>query len=202
MTAGRKIIGQSQNWGTPAKYVDAVRDFFGGTIHLDPCSNRHSIVNALVAYSLPHQDGLRESWDFPSIYVNPPYGIDREHGTSIKDWLKKCEEANRLYRSEVIALVPVATNTGQWKKYIYGKASAICFLYDTRLRFLIDGEDAGKGALMSCAIVYWGDRFERFFQVFMQFKYRELEGVAIGQHGKVHRQEELWTVSMIGTHEH
>jgi len=185
MTAGRKVVGQSQDWGTPKKYVDAVKEFFGGVIDLDPCSNRHSIVRALMEYSLPKNDGLTESWNFPTIYINPPYGIDREHGTMIRDWLKKCEEANRLYQSEVLALVPVATNTGHWKKYVYGKATAICFLYDTRLRFLVNGKDQGKGAPMSCAMIYWGRNFERFSKVFMRFgavvNIENLKGVRIGE---------------------
>jgi hypothetical protein len=52
--------------------------------------------------------------------------------------------------------VPVASNTAHGKKYVYGKATGICFLYDTRLRFLIDGKDEGKGDPMSCAMIYWG----------------------------------------------
>ena len=198
MTAGRKVVGQSQDWGTPQKYVDAVREFFGGAIQLDPCSNRYSIVNSSVEYSLPKHDGLRESWKFQTIYVNPPYGINPEHGTNIKDWLRKCEEAHRLYQSEVIALVPVATNTGHWKKYIYGKATAICFLYDTRLRFLVNGKDAGKGAPMSCAMIYWGKDFERFSQVFIRFgavvNIENLKGTVIGQaseNNNNHRQLEF-----------
>lgn len=185
MTAGRKVFAENKDWGTPKKYVDAVRECFGGTIHLDPCSNRFSIVNAQVEYSLPKKDGLRESWNFPTVYVNPPYGIDREHGRTIKDWLRKCEESHRLYGSDVLALIPVATNTGHWKKYVYGKATAICFLYDTRLRFLVCGEDAGKGAPMSCAMIYWGQNFDRFSQVFMRFgavvNIENLKGIQIGQ---------------------
>ncbi len=65
--------------------------------------------------------------------------------------------------------MPVATNTGHWKKYIYGKATAICFLYDTRLRFLVDGKDEGKGAPMSCAMIYWGKNFQLFFDVFIKY---------------------------------
>jgi len=157
MTAGRTVIGQSQHWGTPRKYVDAVRKFFGGNIHLDPCSNQYSIVDAEIEYSLPQKDGLAESWNFPTIYTNPPYGSDTNRGTRISNWLEKCEEANRIYGSEVLALVPVATNTGHWKKYIFGSATCICFLYDTRLRFLVNGRDEGKGAPMSCAMIYWGE---------------------------------------------
>ncbi len=185
MTAGRKIIGYAKDWGTPKKYVDAVKEMFGGTIELDPCSNRHSIVRAKVEYLLPEHDGLIESWNFPTIYINPPYGLDRAHGTSIRDWLKRCEEANRIYKSEVLALVPVATNTGHWKKYVYGKATAICFLYDTRLKFLVNGKDGGKGAPMSCAMIYWGKYFKRFSEVFMRFgavvNTENLKGVTIGE---------------------
>lgn len=193
MTAGRKVVTQNKDWGTPPKYVEAVRAFFGGAIHLDPCSNRYSIVGAFTEYCLPEHDGLRESWNFPTIYVNPPYGVDRKHGTAIKNWLRKCEEANRLYQSEVIALVPVATNTGHWKKYVYGKATAICFLYDTRLRFLVNGKDGGKGAPMSCALIYWGHRYTSFFPIFIKFGavvyIENLKGVAIGQSSDNHQYE-------------
>ena len=72
MSAGRKINTQSQDWGTPQNYVRAVKECFGGEIDLDPCSNRCSIVGATVAYILPRNDGLKDSWNFRRIYVNPP----------------------------------------------------------------------------------------------------------------------------------
>ncbi len=46
MSAGRTVNSQSQTWGTPIKYVKAIKEFFGGKIDLDPCSNEYSIVNA------------------------------------------------------------------------------------------------------------------------------------------------------------
>lgn len=162
MTAGRTLNTLSQEWGTPSKYVAAVKECFEGKIHLDPCSNEYSIVRAEVEYKLPKHDGLSETWDFPTIYVNPPYGIDKEKGTSIKRWLARCAAAHREHGSEVLALIPVATNTGHWKKHIFGCATAICFLYDTRLKFLINGEDGGKGAPMSCAMVYGGQKNRSF----------------------------------------
>ncbi len=146
MSAGRSINTLSQSWGTPKKYVDAVNRFFGGRISLDPCSNEFSIVNAEVEYSLPEKDGLKESWEFPTIYVNPPYGADRERGTTIKNWLAKCASAHENYKSEVLVLVPVATNTSHWKTVVFPTATGICFLYDTMLRSLVNGEDRGKGA--------------------------------------------------------
>ena len=185
MTAGRKLNTLSQEWGTPEKYVNAVREFFHGHIALDPCSNRYSIVQAVTEYALPSRDGLHESWDYPTIYVNPPYGIDKEHGTSIKHWLRKCEGAHGEFGAEVLALVPVATNTGHWKKNIFGKATGICFLYDTRLKFLVNGKNGGKGAPMACAMIYWGKNYDRFLSTFIKFgaviDIRPLMGKRIGQ---------------------
>lgn len=185
MTAGRTLNTLSQEWGTPEKYVNAVRDFFGGNIDLDPCSNKYSIVKARTEYRLPQHDGLRESWSFSTIYVNPPYGIDKEHGTSIKKWLCRCATAYKEQKSEVLALVPVATNTGHWKNYVFGVASSVCFLYDTRLKFLVNGKNGGKGAPMSCAMIYWGKNFERFYTSFRKFgvviDLRSLKGKRFGE---------------------
>ncbi len=74
MSAGRSVNSQSQSWGTPQKYVNAVRKFFGGSISLDPCSNEYSIVHANTEFMLPLNDGLKEKWCYPTIYINPPTG--------------------------------------------------------------------------------------------------------------------------------
>lgn len=169
MSAGRKVNTLSLDWGTPENYVAAVKEFFGGEIDLDPCSNQYSIVGAKVEYLLPKHDGLKDSWNFKRIFVNPPYGLDRKRGTGIKNWLYRCAQAHKNFGSEVLALVPVATNTGHWKKYVFGKANSVCFLYDTRLKFLVNGQNGGKGAPMSCAMIYWGEDYERFLRVFRKF---------------------------------
>lgn len=165
MTAGRQPVSVTKHWCTPQKYVDAVTEVFGGAIDLDPCSNEYSTVNAQVEYRLPEHDGLRDSWDYPRIYVNPPYGRDKERGTTIADWFARISEAAHN-GSEIMALVPVATNTAHWKEYVYPIASAVCFLYDTRLHFVINGNEDTKGAPMSCAMIYYGDHPQEFGKVF------------------------------------
>ena len=185
MTAGRtNTHALSQEWCTPPKYVKTIREFFGGSVALDPCSNSYSIVDAEVEYSLPSADGLLESWDYPSIFVNPPYGRDRERGTTIRDWIRRCADSNARYGAEVLALVPVATNTRHWKDFVFGNATAVVFLYDTRLRFLENGRAGGKGAPMSCAMIYWGEHYERFLTTFIHFgavvDLRHLHGKVIG----------------------
>ena len=185
MTAGRTNTNAlSQEWCTPPKYVKAVHDFFGGSVALDPCSNSYSIVNAEVEYSLPTADGLLESWDFPTIFVNPPYGRDAERRTTIRNWLYRCADSNARYGAEVLALVPVATNTRHWKECVFGIAAAVAFLYDTRLKFLENGQNGGKGAPMSCAMIYWGDHYGRFLDTFVHFgavvDLRHLRGKTFG----------------------
>lgn len=169
MSAGRTVNSKSQSWGTPPKYVNVIRRFFGGLISLDPCSNEYSIVHAEKEFMLPKNDGLKEEWNYPTIYMNPPYGADRDRGTTIKNWLAKCALTHNKFDSEILALVPVATNTGHWKQSIFGQAKAICFLYDTRLKFLENGSGAGKGAPMACAMIYWGHDYDKFFDVFIEF---------------------------------
>lgn len=188
MTAGRNSAESlSQDWCTPPKYVAAIEEFFGGAVALDPCSNQFSIVRAGLEYALPKTDGLLASWDFPTVFVNPPYGRDRKRNTSIRDWLRRCFEANRHHGTEVLALVPVATNTRHWKDFVFGAATAVAFLYDTRLRFLENGEDGGKGAPMSCAMVYWGANYAHFEATFIRFgavvDLRHLSGRSIGTYG-------------------
>lgn len=161
MTAGRQSISIAKDWCTPPSIVDSVHKVFGGAIALDPCSNEHSLVSADKSYLLPDHDGLVESWDYPTIYVNPPYGSDTSRGTRIADWFARMAEAAGR-GSEVIALVPVATNTGHWKSYVYPVASAVCFLYAPRVRFYINGVEDRKGAPMSCAVIYYGTDADKF----------------------------------------
>lgn len=165
MTAGRKSISETKDWCTPPGIVRSVKEVFGGKIGLDPCSNEWSLVNAEVEFRLPEKDGLRERWEAESIYVNPPYGSDRERGTRIIDWFRKIGEAVDR-GAEVIALVPVATNTRHWKEFVYPKAQAICFLSAPRLRFFMNGEEDPKGAPMSCAVIYYGTDWAKFADSF------------------------------------
>jgi len=167
MTAGRNTISKNKDWCTPPKYVDAVKKVFNGKILLDPCSNKYSLVHADVEYMLPDKDGLKESWNYPTVYLNPPYGRFKGRKSTIYNWLKRCYEANKEYNSEVIALVPVATNTNHWKEFVFSKATAICFLYDTRLKFYEDGKEIKKGAPMACVMIYWGENYKKFYDIFI-----------------------------------
>ena len=167
MTAGRKSIQNKQDWNTPIKYANAIHKFFNFQLEFDPCSNLESIIESKYKCILP-VDGLKEKWNFKTIYINPPYGRDIERKTTIKNWIKKAYESHQKYLSEILMLIPVATNTSHWKEYIFGKSS-ICFLFDTRLVFRINGKEKNKGSPMACAIIYFGNDFQRFKNIFSEF---------------------------------
>ena len=149
MSAGRKNNSDKKDWNTPPKYIIPIKEFFGGDIELDPCSNYHSLVFAKTNLLYPEKNGLIEKWDsYKTIFINPPYG--RSEGTSLYDWFKKSLETE----GEIIFLVPVATNTKHFKEIVFKKYNVICFLSDTRLRFYNNGIEDKKGAPMACCLCY------------------------------------------------
>ena len=166
MTAGRIFSYNKTDWNTPEKYVKAVLDVFG-YIDLDPCSNINSIVPSRVKYIYPENDGLRDSWDFNRIYINPPFGKGL-NGTTIYDWLGRGYNETRN-GNNVMALIPVATNTKHWKEFVF-KSDVICFLGDTRLKFRINNSENNKGISVSCAMALWGDEYKnKFIEVFENY---------------------------------
>ena len=166
MSAGRKNNSKKKNWNTPPKYIYPIKQFFGGEIDLDPCSNIHSIVKAKENYIYPHKNGLIEKWCGKSIFVNPPYG--RSEGKSLYDWLKKGISEYEDGK-EIIYLIPVATNTKHFKDIIFNNFTSICFLSDTRLKFYNEGFEDKKGAPMACCLCYLGNRKEDFNKKFSVF---------------------------------
>jgi len=169
MSAGRKNISIKKDWCTPPKYVNAVRRFFGGETYLDPCDNKFSLTDPVVSY---FENGLEKIWNFPKVFVNPPYGRDKEQKTSIYDWIKKgCESWLEFDDGtyETLFLIPVATNTRHFKEIIFRYAFGICFLEDTRLKFWSEGKEMKKGAPMACCIVYFGHNYGRFEQFFKDY---------------------------------
>ena len=59
------------------------------------------------------------------------------------------------------------------------------------LKFLENGQNGGRGAPMSCAMVYWGRNYQAFFDIFIKFgavvNIENLHGVTIGLENNGHR---------------
>lgn len=72
------------NWQTPEPVLYLAREFFGGEIDLDPCTNKDNPARANKCFYPPKEDGLAAPWAAWSIWVNPPYGRD------VGLWVHKC----------------------------------------------------------------------------------------------------------------
>ncbi len=166
MTAGRKNTNTKKDWNTPPKYTDLVHEFFDNDLELDPCSNENSTVIAKTTYT-EKDDGMAKSWYKSSIFVNPPYGKGNKY--NMYDWLKKGKEASEDVLSDVLYLIPVATNTKHFKELVFKTEGGICFLEDTRLKFWADGQEMAKGAPMACCFVYFGNNYDKFLKHFENF---------------------------------
>jgi len=168
MSAGRRNSDNKKDWNTPPKYIKKIKEFFN-ELYLDPCSNKFSGLNPKYEFSLP-VDGLQQDWTpYETIFINPPYGRDDLRKTTIKDWIFKADETFKETNNEILALIPVATNTSHFKDIIFKSSTGLCFLSDTRLKFYYEGKESKKGAPMSCCIVYWGNDYKKFENVFSEF---------------------------------
>lgn len=155
--AGHIATSASTSWATPLRILEPVRAVFGGQIALDPASNPHSIVNAKTSFTLP-VDGLSQKWDYPTIYVNPPFG------KGIKNWVEKSLEASSDYGSEIILLTPAAVDTKYWQQLIFPYSDVICFIKG-RVHFLKPDGSSGPSP-MACAISYFGKQRDLFAENF------------------------------------
>lgn len=162
-----------EDHNTPPEILEVVRDFAGGQIALDPCSNSNSMVDAALSLT-KEDDGLSADWyrlvthldegiwcdlDNPAtVFVNPPY--DQEA-------LAKTNEQAGAYAGNVlsvITLVPVKSDQEWFQLAIESDAQAVCFV-SGRVRFYADGVRQQGAAFESC-LFYYGICAQRFCEVF------------------------------------
>lgn len=155
---------------TPDEIVAAIHRQWGGPAQLDPCADLSRPI-AAVNWG-PETNGLDRArvwrgtvWCFPSGGV--AWGGPDGSRSLIGDWTHRCREAFAVNGSEVLALIPVATNTAHWRRDVWGvpaggAATAVSFLYEPRVKFLIQGKPYGRGASIPYATVYWGRNVRAF----------------------------------------
>lgn len=126
-----------------------------GPIGLDPCAVRDSLVDALVEWhGPPHEseDGLARSWTgYGLVYCFPP---PRQADVWV---LKMAREARAGV--EIVALVDSRTDAPWLHDFVFPTATAVCYLRDS-LQAIGEPDAAPR------AVVYWGERAERFREVF------------------------------------
>ncbi|NJN11535.1 MAG: hypothetical protein HC815_27595 [Richelia sp. RM1_1_1] len=153
----------SDCWYTPPHIVELVIQVLG-QIDLDPCADDGKHIPATTHFTFM-QDGLAQPWH-GRVFMNPPYSCPGA-------WMKKLQtefESGRVREalhpkgvSEAIALVPAATDT-KWLSPVL-KSQPVCF-WTGRIKFLDEDYKPKLAARQSHVLVYWGENWERFKEVF------------------------------------
>ena len=158
----------TNEWYTPAKYVEAARQVMGG-IDLDPASSSAANLTVKAArYYTKEQNGLVFPW-YGRVWLNPPYSaLKQETGRTgsregyAKPFIRKLlHEHKRGSVTEAILLV-VSDTDAQWFQWLW--EYPICFA-DHKIRFNRPGKPS-EGQFFGSAFVYFGENEQRFIDVF------------------------------------
>lgn len=150
----------SDEWYTPAEYVEAAREVMGG-IDLDPASCEHAQATIQAErFHTKGDDGLAQEWR-GRVWLNPPYS--QPAATRFADKLLEEHAAGRV--TEAVMVQNAGTDTVWFHRM--AAAAWVC-LVKGRINFLReDGSTAGNRYAQ--VFFYLGERPERFAEVFGRF---------------------------------
>lgn len=154
---------ESNEWFTPAVYVDAARELMGG-IDVDPasCEFANRTVQAATYYDIT-MNGLDREWR-GRVWLNPPYG--RDGGDSNQEiWSRRLIEQ---YDTGIVTEAVLLVNAVPGNKWFQPLWRFILCFPDHRIRFYSQETDASQPT-HSNALIYLGEQHERFNALFSQF---------------------------------
>src|SRR5258708_39058797 len=160
----------SNEWYTPAKYIEAAREVMG-SIDLDPASS--DLANETVKarhYYTKEDNGLEQMW-FGRTWLNPPFGRIQTPGQKMNQgiWIRKLlKEDQRGHVDQALLLTTCRPDTS-WFSALWD--FPICFT-DHKVGFYLPEEgrilqehNHGQGTIF----VYMGLWEQRFIEVFSKF---------------------------------
>lgn len=167
--------GKSNEWYTPARYVDAARKVMGG-IDLDPasCEIANRTVKA-VRYYTKKDNGLIQPW-YGRVWLNPPFGRmnaskNTAHGSTggksiMGLFVTKLLNEYSIGNTEQAILLATNKADTSWFDQLW--SYPICF---TRNRVLFDRPDTHdrEGHFFGTVFVYLGPYESAFIEHFSQF---------------------------------
>jgi hypothetical protein len=162
---------KNNEWYTPEKYVNAVREVMGENISLDPasCELANKVVRA-ERYYTEEQDGLMQEWHADTLFMNPPYGrVHPERAGSTQSYQKAFAEKLLLeYRrgnvKQAISL-SLGNPNSVWFQPFFDHL--ICFNRERICFHRPDGSTSSFG--FPLAFTYLGPHESQFLEVFSQF---------------------------------
>jgi ParB family chromosome partitioning protein len=159
------LSSESAEWYTPAAIVDAAREVMG-SIELDPasCAEANATVRATRIYTRA-DDGLRQTWNASTLWLNMPYGKDETDNVSNQArWSHKLISSHCAGTVGQGCMLVNAVPGNRWFRPLW--AFPICFL-DGRVHFVPpSGSGPRNSPTHSSCVVYLGPRVDRFAEVF------------------------------------
>lgn len=152
-------MSESNEWYTPAKYIEAAREVMGH-IDVDPasCYLANETVQAELFYD-KETNGLTKDWQ-GKVWLNPPYG-----GLSADFTHKLLEQYRQGITTEAILLVNANSTETKWFQPLWDYL--LCFI-DHRINFQ-GPREAKNGSTHGSVFVYFGSKERRFAEIFRQF---------------------------------
>lgn len=150
---------------TPPEFLEAAREVLGA-IDLDPASCAEAQQNVMAGmYYTKDDDGLSRDW-YGRVWLNPPYS--KTGGRSNQDmWSEKLVSEYRAGNvTEALLLVKAALGYRWFEELWYDWP--VCFVR-SRLSFIKEDGDTDGQSKQGTAILYLGDRVDRFIAVFREF---------------------------------
>jgi len=164
----------SNEWYTPARYVDAAREVMG-SIDLDPASGAEAnqTVRA-VRYYDQVMNGLAQPWHLdgkPSrAWLNPPYGRVQTRGRKTNQgiWIQRLADEYQAGSVEQAILLTTCRTDASWFGRLW--KHAICFA-DHKVGFYVPGKGIYQqySHTHGTLFVYFGPNLQRFVDVFKKF---------------------------------
>lgn len=155
MKAHQRTVGRNDEWGTPPEIVAAL-----GKFDLDPCAMPRP-VKAFATWNvaMPFEDGLKVDWSVGEflakdltpeqrlrVWCNPPF-----NRYARPKWMAKMAD-----HGNGIMLIPAATETAAFFKYVWERADAVCFLRGRPHFHYADGSRASFNCGTAIVLVAYG----------------------------------------------
>ncbi len=182
--------GRSNEWFTPAKYIEAARAVMG-VIDLDPASCELANRTVTTKYYTKEDNGLEQPW-YGKIWLNPPYSST--NGTSnIGAFTRRLIAEYQDGKIDQAILLSTTNTSVSWFNLLWDYP--ICFC-DHKVNFDLPVRSKsrfnGKATHMHGTIfVYLGPNHLRFAEVFSEFGPVIPAGVAVRREQPV-QQPTLW----------
>jgi hypothetical protein len=166
------LQGKSNEWYTPAKYVNAAREVMGGAIDLDPasCKEANMVVRAEKFYT-QHDNGLNHSW-YGRVWLNPPYlrtpDMKARHLSTIEMFTMKLIQEYESSNISQAILLATCKQDARWFQPLW--KYPICFT-DHHVLFSRPLHKNVKcySQMFGTIFVYLGPNEQKFIDTFSQF---------------------------------